>query len=126
MQSGTDTVHGMQPDERPSEPDREELARSLIDSDYTATRMRYVSEVRALIINIEDWLAIDSWLGGGKVADIELHEEAGQAFSEFRAVSTVTCMAAELADAAVDMAAKQRYYAVGALIRQLIECSSSL
>jgi hypothetical protein len=65
VQSGTDTVHGMQPDERPSEPDREELARSLIDSDYTAARMRYVSEVRALIINIEDWLAIDSWLGGG-------------------------------------------------------------
>jgi hypothetical protein len=31
-------------------------------------------------------------------------------------------MAAELADAAVDMAKKERYYAVGALIRQLIEC----
>jgi hypothetical protein len=112
----------MQSEGRNSDPDREELARSLIDPEYIAARVRYASNVRALIINIEDWLAIDSWLGGGKVTNIELREEAGQAFSEFRAVSTVACMAAELADAAVDMAIKERYYAVGALIRQLIEC----
>ena len=87
-----------------------------------AARMRYLSQILALIINIEDWLAIDSWLGGGKVNDIEKPEERGQAFSEFRAVSTVACMAAELADAGVEMAKKRRYYAVAAVIRQLIEC----
>jgi hypothetical protein len=112
----------MQPEERLSDAARDELARSLIDSDYAAARMRFVTGIRGLIINIEDWLAIDSWLAGGEVADIEVREETGQAFSEFRAVSTVACMAAELADAAVDMAVRQRYYAVGALIRQLIEC----
>lgn len=116
------TVQGMQPEDHLSDRAREELRRSLIDPGNMAARMRYVSEILALIINIGDWLAIDSWLGGGKVADTELREEAGRAFSEFRAVSTVVCMAGELADAAVDMAGKKRYYAVGALIRQLIEC----
>jgi hypothetical protein len=87
-----------------------------------AARLQYVSEILTLIINIEDWLAIDSWLGGGKVNDTELREGFGEAFSEFRAVSTVVCMAAELADAAVDMAKKSRYFAVAAVIRQLIEC----
>jgi hypothetical protein len=31
-------------------------------------------------------------------------------------------MSAELAEAAVNMAKKGRYYAVGAVIRQLVEC----
>jgi hypothetical protein len=54
----------MQPEERLSDAARDELARSLIDSDYAAARMRFVTDIRGLIINIEDWLAIDSWLGG--------------------------------------------------------------
>lgn len=116
------TVRGMQPEDQLSDHAREELRRSLIDADNMAARIQYVSEVAGLIVSIADWLAIDSWLGGGKVTDVGVGEEAGQAFSEFRAVSTVACMAAELADAAVDAAKKQWYYAVGALIRQLIEC----
>jgi hypothetical protein len=112
----------MLPEDQLSDHAREELRRSLIDPDNMASRMQYVSEVAGLILSITDWLAIDSLLGGGKVTDIGAGEEAGQAFSEFRAVSTVACMAAELADAAVDSARKQRYYTVGALIRQLIEC----
>ena len=115
----------MQPEDQISDHAREELRRSLIDPDNIAARMQYVSAIAGLIISVADWLAIDSWLGGGKVTDVKVGEEtgeAGQAFSEFRAVSTVACMAAELAGAAVDMARKERYYAVGALVRQLIEC----
>lgn len=112
----------MQPETQLSGDAREELRRELLNKDNTAARMQYVSETLALIINIEDWLAIDSWLGGGKVNNTDLREEFGQAFSEFRAVSTVACMAAELAEAAVDMAKKSRYYAMAAVIRQLIEC----
>ena len=96
----------MQPDTQLSDAAREEFRRELLDKDNTAARMQYVSEILALMINIEDWLAIDSWLGGGKVSNTELREEFGQAFSEFRAVSTVVCMAVELAEAAVDMARK--------------------
>jgi hypothetical protein len=112
----------MQPETRLSDEAREELRREMLDKDNIAARMRYVTQALALIINIGDWLAIDSWLGGGKVNNTDLREEFGQAFSEFRAVSTVVCMAAELAEAAVDMAKKSRYYAVAAVIRQLIEC----
>jgi len=101
---------------------REDLRHALLDEAHMAARMRYVSEILALIINVEDFLAIDSWLGGGKVSDTRRREEFGQAFSEFRAVATVASMSAELAEAAVDMAKKGRYYAVGAVIRQLIEC----
>jgi hypothetical protein len=112
----------MQPETQLSDQAREEFRRELLDKDNAAARMQYVSETLALTINLEDWLAIDSWLGGGKVTDTDPQEEFGQAFSEFRAVSTVLCMAAELAEAAVEMAKKTRYYAVAAVIRQLIEC----
>ncbi|MGK8525149.1 hypothetical protein ACRS6B_28070 [Nocardia asteroides] len=101
---------------------REELRRAMVDETFRASRVHYISTVLAVIVNIEDWLAIDSWLGGGKVIDTGRHDEFGEAFSEFRAVSTVVCMAAELADAAVVMVEKRRYYAVAAVIRQLIEC----
>jgi hypothetical protein len=112
----------MQAGNQLSDDAREELRSALLDEENMAVRVRYVSEMLALIINIEDWLAIDSWLGGGKVNDTGQREELGQAFPEFRAVSTVISMAAELADAAVEMAKKSRYYAVAAAIRQLIEC----
>jgi hypothetical protein len=116
------TVQGMQPEDESADRDREDLRRSLTDPDNMAARMRYVSQIATLIMSIGDWVAVDSWLGGGKVTDTGSGEAGGQAFSEFRAVSTVVCMAAELADGAADMAGKNRYYAVGALIRQLIEC----
>jgi hypothetical protein len=112
----------MQPEDHRADEAREELRRVLVDEDYMAARLQYVSEILALIINITDWLAIDSWLGAGKVHDTQRREEFGQAFTEFRAVATVVCMSAELAEAAVDMAKKGRYYAVAAVIRQLIEC----
>lgn len=123
MGSGTpDTARGIQPEDQHSDYACEEFRRALIDAANAEARMRYVSEIAGLIVSITDWLAIDSWLGTGKVTDVRVGEEAGQAFSEFRAVSTVACMAAELAAAAVDAARKQRYYVVGTLIRQLIEC----
>ena len=45
----------MQPGSQLSDDAREELRRALLDKDNMAARMRYISEVLALIINIEDW-----------------------------------------------------------------------
>lgn len=112
----------MQPESKLSDEALEDIRRALLDEACMAARMEYVSQILALIITIEDWLAIDSWLGGGKVTDTGRPEEPGEAFSEFRAVATLISMAAELAEGAVNMAKKNRYYTVGALIRQLIEC----
>jgi hypothetical protein len=74
----------MQPGNQLSDGLRGELRRALLDKENMAARMEYVSEMLALIINIEDWLAIDSWLAGGKTDDTGLPKEFGQAFSEFR------------------------------------------
>lgn len=72
---------------------------------------------------IEDWLAIDSWLGGGNAENFDRGEKPDLAsVMAFRAVAMVASMSIELADAAVAMVTKRRYYAVGAVIRQLIEC----
>jgi hypothetical protein len=101
---------------------RTQFRQVMLDETYGAARAQYASTVLAILINIGDWLAIDSWLGGGKVTDTERREEFGEAFTAFRGVATVVCMAAELAEAAVIMAEKNRCYAVGAVIRQLIEC----
>jgi hypothetical protein len=94
----------------------------MLDETYSAARATYASTMLAILINIEDWLAIDSWIGAGKVTDIKRREAHGGAFTAFQGVATVVCMATELAEAAVSMAEKKRYYAVGAVIRQLIEC----
>jgi hypothetical protein len=101
---------------------RAELRRVMLDEAYSATRAQYASIVLALLINIEDWLAIDSWFGGGKVTDTSSREDFGEDFTAFRGVAAVVCMTAELAEAAVIMVEKNRYYAAGAVIRQLIEC----
>lgn len=95
----------------------------MLDETHSAARVLYASTILGVVINIVDWLAIDSWLGGGKVNDTDQKGEFGEAFFEFRAVSTVVCMAGELAEAAVVMAEKRRYYAVAAVIRHLIECA---
>jgi len=113
----------MEPDNELDQDARDERRRTLVDEDYSAARHQYVSTISAVLINVEDWLAIDSWLGGGKLQHAEPNETPDQAsFPAFRAVSTVVCMSAELAEAAALMADKRRYYAVGAVIRQLIEC----
>lgn len=112
----------MEPQGGLDEEARTQLRRVMLDETYSAARAHYASTVLAILINIEDWLAIDSWLGGGKVPDTERREAFGEAFTAFRGVATVVCMAAELAEAAVSMAEKNRYYAVGAVIRQLNEC----
>lgn len=101
---------------------RAALRRAMLDETYRAARAEYASTLLAVLVNIEDWLAVDSWLGGGKVSDTSRREEFGADLIAFRGVATVVCMAAELAEAAVVMAGKNRYYAVGAVIRQLIEC----
>lgn len=78
--------------------------------------------MRELIVNIENWVAIDSWLGAGKVTNTKSRDEYGREFAEFRAVATVICMSSELTESAVEMVGRRRFYAVGACLRQLIEC----
>ncbi len=101
---------------------REDLRREILDGGNVATHHRFAATMEALLSNIASWIAIDSWLGGGQVADINETTHVGAAFDEFRAVAAVTCMCAELADAAVTMSAKGRSYAVAAVLRQVIEC----
>ena len=101
---------------------REDLRREILDGGNVAARHQFAATMEALLSNIASWIAIDSWLGGGQVADINETTHVGAAFDEFRAVAAVTCMCAELADAAVTMSAKGRSYAVAAVLRQLIEC----
>ena len=40
----------------------------MLDETYRAARAEYASTLLAVLVNIEDWLAVDSWLGGGKVS----------------------------------------------------------
>jgi hypothetical protein len=109
------------PQEEPCEQERDELRRALLDDQYDAPRRRYASTMVDILVSVDGWLAIDSWLGGGKVGDFEAHE-FGESFHVFRAVSMVVSMSTELAEAASVMGERRRYYAVGAVIRQLIEC----
>jgi hypothetical protein len=45
---------------------RDEFRRALLDESYGAARIQFLSTILGVLVNIEDWLAIDSWLGGGK------------------------------------------------------------
>ena len=101
---------------------RAELQQVMVDDTYRAARLQYASTMLAVLVNIEDWLAIDSWLGAGRVSDTSRRDDFRKDFVAFRGVATVVCMTAELAEAAVTMAESKRFYAVGAVIRQLIEC----
>lgn len=94
----------------------------LLDEDLRGRRTRFCRVMSSLLVNVEDWLAVDSWLGGGRVYLAGSEEEFGADFEEFRAVATLVCMTSELAEAAVEMVERRRYYAVAATIRQLIEC----
>lgn len=102
---------------------RDEFRRVLLDESYGAGRIQFLTTILGVLVNIEDWLAIDSWLGGGKAEHPGSAEKPDHAsVMPFRGLAMVASMSAELADAAVAMVAKRRYYAVGAVIRQLIEC----
>jgi hypothetical protein len=91
----------MSPQDGLDEEARAELQQVMLDETYRTARAQYASTALAILINIEDWLAIDSWLGGGKVIDAERRDKFGQDFEAFRGVATVVCMAAELAETAV-------------------------
>jgi len=100
---------------------REDLRHALLDEAHMAARMRYVSETLALITNVEDFWPSTRGLGAAKSATSGGEKSSGKP-SRKCAVTTVASMSAELAEAAVNMAKKGRYYAVGAVIRQLVEC----
>lgn len=89
----------------------------------TEPRDLYVETVVDALTNVGDWIAIDSWLGGGKVHDTSPNAGSDpQTYPAFRAVSSVVAMAVELADTALQASRRDRYYAVAAITRQLIEC----
>lgn len=101
---------------------REALRKALLDNDAVAARRLFASSVAGLLSNVGSWLAIDSWLGAGKVADDDPTSEHGEAFAEFRGVATVVCIATELATTAVTASENGQAYAAAAIVRQLIEC----
>lgn len=76
----------------------------------------------AILVNLADWLAVDAWLGGGKVTELGEPQLDESSYPSFRAIYMVLCIAAELTESAVTMAAARHYYAVAAAVRQLIEC----
>ena len=45
---------------------RDDFRRALLDESCGAARIQFLSTILGVLVNIEDWLAIDSWLGGGK------------------------------------------------------------
>ncbi|WP_275295720.1 hypothetical protein [Amycolatopsis sp. La24] len=102
---------------------RDDFRRALLDESYGAARMQFLSTILGILVNIEDWFAIDSWITARKAVQPDRGEKPDPAKAvPLWAVATVASMSTELADAAVAMVAKRRYYAVGAVIRQLIEC----
>ncbi|GAA4716028.1 hypothetical protein APR04_004946 [Promicromonospora umidemergens] len=102
---------------------RAEILRATVDESNVAARNKFASTILDVLINVTDWIAVDSWIGGGKVEDPHHDMTRDQeTLLAFRGVATVACMSVELAEAAVTMAARRRYYAVGAVVRQLIEC----
>lgn len=102
---------------------REEMRRLLVDDTLRASRHRYVDCATEVLVSVGDWLAVDSWLGGGKVVDVSsLSSAEASTYTAFCGVATVVAMSAELAETAASMAGRQRYFAVGAALRQLIEC----
>lgn len=101
---------------------REAIRAGLLDEDLRRARRDYASTMRGLLSDVSSWLAVDSWLGAGKVDTHEPSVEFGEAFAEFRGVATVLCMAAELASAAVSAIENDQGYTAAALVRQLIEC----
>lgn len=112
----------MNPQSQPQNgPTADQLRQLLLDETLQRVRKNHSETVSAVLTDLAGWLAIDSWLGGGKSTGTEDPQDDG-AYPAFRAVSTVLSMSAELAEAAVTMAARRRSYAVAAVIRQLIEC----
>lgn len=102
---------------------RGEIRALLLDVECTAVRQHYSASMLTILATIDDWLAIDAWLGGGKISAAQNTAQVDdESFRAFRAVSMVLSMATELTEAAVTMVERSRYYAVGTVIRQLIEC----
>lgn len=110
------------PDAELPEEVREALRSELTDDDNVSARRRYASTIATLLANVASWLAVDSWLGGGKAHKGDPSPEFGAAFNEFRAVATVVSMCSELASASVTANESDQVYAVAAIVRQLIEC----
>ena len=97
---------------------------ALLDEDLGALRVEFSRTVSQQIGAIAGWLAVDSWLGAGDIA--EVHDDATDRpdpirYAAFRAVSTVVQMAAELSAGVITLLDCQQRYAAAALIRQLIE-----
>lgn len=110
-------------DTRTESPEQEEIRQLLLDPQLQAERHEFVAVTVNALTETASWIGTDSWLGGGKITDLGSSGQSdADTYPAFRAISTVIAMSAELAEAAGLMATRRRYYAVGALLRQLIEC----
>lgn len=99
------------------------LRQLLLDEQLQEARETYSQTISATLTEIEGWLALDSWLGGGTATLTGPDQPpSDEAVAAFRGVATVLCMASELAEAAVIMTSRRRTYAAAAVLRQLIEC----
>lgn len=102
--------------------ERDELRAAMLDLHYVDARRKFAVAMRDALNDVASWIAVDSFLGGGKVGDGATANNRNEDWAEFRAVATVINMCAELAHAAVAMASEGKTYAVASSVRQMIEC----
>lgn len=97
------------------------LRQLLLDEQLQEAREAYSRAISATLTEVEGWLALDSWLGGGTATLTGADQPpSAEAVSAFRGVATVLCMASELAEAAVIMTSRPDLCRP-AVLRQLIE-----
>lgn len=83
-------------------------------------RRSYCHAMTDILASAASWLAVDAWLGGGKVS-LGSSEPLGGAYLEFRGFASVVEIAAELARGCVTLLEADLFYPNAALVRQLIE-----
>lgn len=101
----------------------ERLPQLLLDKQLQGARETYTRAISATLAEIEGWLAVDSWLGGG-TATLTSGDRppADETLAAFRGVAMLLCMASESAKTVVTMTSRHRTHAVAAVLPQLVEC----
>lgn len=110
--------------DRPSERALDIYREILLDPELQELRREFADVAADALIDVASWVGFDSFLGGGDIPARGTHsaqELDPDRHLAFRAVATVIEMAAELAAGTVQLLDKDKRYAAGALIRQLIE-----
>jgi hypothetical protein len=98
---------------------------ALLAEDLDSLRVEFSRIASQQLGEIAGWLAVDSWLGGGDIADTHSYGGDGGSdpdrYAAFRGVAAMVQMAAELSASVVALLDGEQKYAAAALIRQLIE-----